>query len=273
MPEYQWVCMLTDYGRDDVFVGVCEGVLARTAPHARVLHLTHAVPPGNVRAGAVLLAQSVGHLPPAVLLAVVDPGVGTARRGVAVLAGESVFVGPDNGLLPWAADAVGGARAAYALTAEALWRQPVAATFHGRDVFAPVAGRLASGLAAAEVGEEVDPAGLVRLPPPVVHVGAGRLAAEVLGVDRFGNVELAATADDLQAAGLAAARRIRLSPPGEPGGAPATVARTFGELSPGEPGLIEDSFGHLALVVNRGSAASMLALSPGAVVELSGDAG
>jgi len=216
--------MLTDYGRDDVFVGVCEGVLASAAPHARVLHLTHAVPPGDVRAGAVLLAQSVGHLPPAVLLAVVDPGVGTARRGVAVLAGESVFVGPDNGLLPWAADVLGGARAAYALTAAALWRQPVSATFHGRDVFAPVAGRLAGGLAAAEVGEEVDPAGLVRLPPPVVSVGAGRLMAEVLGVDRFGNVQLAATADDLQAAGLAAAPRVRIAPTGEPGGGPADGA-------------------------------------------------
>lgn len=277
MPEYQWVCMLTDYGRDDVFVGVCEGVLASAAPHARVLHLSHAVPPGDVRAGAVLLAQSVRHLPPAVLLAVVDPGVGTARRGVAVVAGESVLVGPDNGLLPWAADVLGGARSVYELTAAALWRQPVSATFHGRDVFVPVAGHLASGLPPAKVGKELDPAGLVRLPPPVLSVGAGRLAAEVLGVDRFGNVQLATTADDLLAAGLTAAPRIRIAPPGEPGGpaagATARVARTFGELSLGELGLIVDSFGHLALVVNRGSAASLLGLAAGAVVELSGDAG
>ena len=145
MTRFRYLSFLTDYGLDDGFVAACHGVAARIAPHAGIIDVTHLVPPGDVRRGAAVLAQTVPYLPPAVHVAVVDPGVGTARRGVAVAAGDSVFVGPDNGLLSWAVTASGGAARAFSLTNRALWLASVAATFHGRDIFMPVAAHLADG--------------------------------------------------------------------------------------------------------------------------------
>ena len=135
MTRFRYLSFLTDYGLQDGFVAACHGVAARIAPDARIIDVTHLVPPGDVRRGAAVLAQTVPYLPPAVHVAVVDPGVGTARRGVAVAAGESVFIGPDNGVLSWAVTACGGAAAAVSLTNRALWLAGAAATFHGRDIF------------------------------------------------------------------------------------------------------------------------------------------
>src|SRR5262245_55751106 len=192
--SFDYLSFLTDYGLDDGFVAACHGVAARIAPGIRIIDITHLVPPGDVRRGAAILAQTVPYLPAGVHVAVIDPGVGTHRRPVAVAAGERVFVGPDNGVLSWAA-AEPGMRA-YALTAEELWLSPVSATFHGRDIFAPVAAHIAAGHDVASVGEEIDPAGLVRLPPPSRTVREGTAEGEVLTVDRFGNVQLSLTADD-----------------------------------------------------------------------------
>src|ERR1700722_13198398 len=130
--HFRYLSFLTDYGLEDGFVAACHGVAARIAPHATIIDVTHLVPPGDVRRGAAVLAQTVPYLPPAVHVAVVDPGVGAGRRGVAVAAGGSVFVVPDNGLLSWAVTASGGAAAAVSLTNRALWRAEAAATFHGR---------------------------------------------------------------------------------------------------------------------------------------------
>jgi S-adenosyl-L-methionine hydrolase (adenosine-forming) len=197
---YDWVSFTTDYGTADGFVAACKGVLGRLAPDVRVIDVTHQVPAQDVRRGAAVLAQTAPWLPPAVHLAVVDPGVGTQRRGIAVVTGHGILVGPDNGLLPPAADALGGSTAAYELADPAFHLPRVSTTFHGRDVFAPVAARLCLGLDPAALGPPVDE--LVRLPVPAVHIGPGRLGAEVLTVDVFGNVQLAAGAADLAAADL-----------------------------------------------------------------------
>jgi S-adenosyl-L-methionine hydrolase (adenosine-forming) len=193
MARYDCISLTTDYGLSDGFVAACHGVFARLAPHARVIDVTHLVPPGEVAQGATVLAQTVPHLPPSVHVAVVDPGVGTARRAVLVEAAAGLLIGPDNGLLPAAAAALGGINRVIVLD-NAAWHLPsVSATFHGRDVFAPVAARLAGGADPAEAGSEVAADTLVRLPDPVVVLGDGWLEAEVTAVDRFGNVQLAAS--------------------------------------------------------------------------------
>ena len=153
MAPFHCLTFLTDYGLEDAFVAACHGVVLQIAPKTRIIDITHLVPPGDIRRGAAVLAQTVGYLPPAVHVAVVDPGVGTARRGVAIAAGDSVFVGPDNGLLSWAVAEAGGATEAVSLTNRALWLDTATATFHGRDIFMPVAAHLAAGVPLAEAGE------------------------------------------------------------------------------------------------------------------------
>ncbi len=273
MPRYDWISFTTDYGLDDGFVAVCHGVLAQTAPHARVLDVTHLVPLGDVRRGAQVLAQTVCHLPPAVHLAVVDPGVGTARRAIAVRAGHGLLVGPDNGLLVQAAQALGGVRSAAVLDQPDLHRHPVSATFHGRDIFAPVAAHLATGMPLEQVGSPVDVADLVRLPEPVVRRGDGWLAAEVLSVDRFGNLQLAAAGDELADAGPAvrisavpASQSHLVTQAGE--ATPARRGTTFGAVEVGGLVVYTDSAGLLAVAVNSGSAARRLGAAGGDLVRV-----
>ena len=256
MPGYEWVSFTTDYGEADGFTAVCRGVIARIAPDARVIDVTHQVPPQDVRRGAGVLAQTLPWLPPAVHLAVVDPGVGTDRRGICLAAGGSVLIGPDNGLLVPAAEALGGAGAAYQLTDEAYWLAPVSATFHGRDVFAPVAAHLCTGVGPAAFGPEVPIESLVRLPAPAVTVGVGKVSAEVLSVDSFGNVQLAATAADLVASGIGAGDRVFVHI--GPAGRSALVGRTFGDVGPGEVVVYPDAAGYVAVAVNGGNAAVTL---------------
>src|SRR5690348_17007479 len=154
--HFRYLSFLTDYGLEDGFVAACHGVSARIAPHADIIDVTHLIPPGDVRRGAAVMAQTVPYLPPAVHVAVVDPGVGTARRGIAVQAGDSILVGPDNGLLSWAIDALGGAERAFQLTNGDLWLHPVSPTFHGRDIFMPVGAHLAAGTDLPSAGDEID---------------------------------------------------------------------------------------------------------------------
>jgi hypothetical protein len=201
--RFRYLSFLTDYGLEDGYVAACHGVGARIAPQASVIDVTHLVPPGDVRRGAAVLAQTLPYLPPAVHVAVVDPGVGTERRGVAIAAGDAVFVGPDNGLLSWATSAAGGARRAFSLTNRVLWLDQVTPTFHGRDIFMPVAAHLAADTELTAAGEEIDPAGLVTLPAPERLVRDGTAEGEVLTVDRFGNVQLTITGADAAEIGLA----------------------------------------------------------------------
>jgi S-adenosylmethionine hydrolase len=261
--------LLTDYGLEDGFVAACHGVAARISPETRVIDITHLVPPGDVRRGAAVLAQTVPYLPAGVHVAVVDPAVGTNRRAIAVEAGERVFVGPDNGVLSWATHGAGGALRAYELTNDKLWLDPVSPTFHGRDVFAPVAAQLASGLDLAAVGTAVNLDALVTLPQPTRRIREGGAEGEVLTVDRFGNVQLSVTAIDLDRLGVRAGSTVavtlgrrRLSVP---------YRETFGSVPPGELVAFVDSAGCVALAVNGGNAAQRLGLPPGAHVRVTAD--
>ncbi|GAA4702799.1 SAM hydrolase/SAM-dependent halogenase family protein [Phytohabitans rumicis] len=258
MAAYDWISFTTDYGLSDGFVASCHGVIARLAPAVRVIDVSHGVAPGDVARGAAVLAQTVPHLPPAVHVAVVDPGVGTARRGVAARTPGGLLVGPDNGLLPWAADALGGVEALVELANPDWFLTDVSRTFHGRDIFAPVAARLARGADLADAGPGADPASLVRLPEPVVAVGDGWLEAEVLTIDRFGNVQLAATGQALD--GLGANMRV--------GGVRAIRGTTFAEAKPGGLVVYVDSAGRAAVAVNGGRAAVVLSVVPGDVVRI-----
>jgi S-adenosylmethionine hydrolase len=250
------ITFLSDYGTADPFVGMCHAVIARMAPAARVLDLTHGVPRHDVAAGAVLLADCMPYVPAGVTLAVVDPGVGTARRGVAVRGeGGHWFVGPDNGLLGPAVALSGGAVAALELAVP----QGTPATFHGRDVFAPAAARLAGG--GQPDGRPLDPAALVTLALPAAQVTPGSLTAAVLLVDGFGNLSLAAGPGDLAAAGLRAGQV-------DVNGRRATLGRTFGDVAQGELVVFVDASGRVAVAVNGGSAAQRLHLRSGAVITL-----
>ncbi|PWU48563.1 hypothetical protein DLJ47_28100 [Micromonospora sp. S4605] len=259
MAPIPWISLTTDYGLADGFVAACHGVIARLAPAARVIDVTHLVPPGDVRRGAAVLAQTVPHLPVGVHVAVVDPGVGTARRGVGLATPGGLLVGPDNGLLLDAAAALGGITSAVELTS-AGWLAPrVSDTFHGRDVFAPVAARLALGAPLADAGPAVDPDTLVRLPAPVLDREAGGFTAEVLTVDHFGNVQLAAPAELL--AGLPG--RVRVA------GRDAVRGRTFGDAPAGGLVVHGDSAGLVAVAVNGGRAAELLGVAPGDLLRVS----
>ncbi len=270
MASFDSLTFITDYGLEDGFVAACHGVAARIAPAARVIDITHLVQPGDVRRGAAVLAQTIPYLPPAVHVAVVDPGVGTARRGVAVQAGDSILVGPDNGLLSWAVAAQGGAERAVQLTNGDLWLHPVSPTFHGRDIFMPVAAHLAAGTDLASAGDEIDLADLVTLPAPTSRVRDGEAEGEVMSVDRFGNVQLsivAAVAADVSELGVGFGSPLVV----RCGRRHLTVPflETFAAVAPGEIVAFTDSAGLISLAVNAGDAAQQLGLPPGAHVRLS----
>jgi S-adenosylmethionine hydrolase len=264
---FGYLTFLTDYGLDDGFVAACKGVALRIAPDVGLIDITHLIQPGDVRRGAAVLAQTVGYLPPAVHVGVVDPGVGTSRRAVAVQAGDSILVGPDNGLLSWAVSALGGASRAVQLTNGDLWLHPVSATFHGRDIFMPVGAHLAVGADLTQAGDEIDVADLVALPAPTSRVHDGEAEGEVMSVDRFGNVQLSIPAAEADMLGIGIgtplvvrAGRRQLTIP---------FADTFAAVAPGEIVAFTDSAGLISLAVNAGDAAQELGLPPGAHVRLS----
>jgi S-adenosyl-L-methionine hydrolase (adenosine-forming) len=262
---YNYMSFLTDYGLEDGFVAACHGVAARIAPAARIIDITHLVQPGDVRRGAAVLAQTVAYLPPAVHVAVVDPGVGTARRAIAVSAGESVLVGPDNGLLSWAIATLGG-KEAVQLTNGELWLHPVSATFHGRDIFMPVAAHLAAGLELTAAGELISLDDLVALPAPTSRVHDGAAEGEVMSVDRFGNVQLSIPAADAGRLGIGIGSPVIV----RCGRRQFTVPYldTFAAGAPGEIVAFTDSAGLISLAINAGDAAQQLGLPPGAHVRI-----
>jgi S-adenosylmethionine hydrolase len=258
------VTFLSDYGLGDDFVGVCHAVIARIAPDARVIDLTHGVPRHDVRSGALTLARALPYAPAGVHLAVVDPEVGAERRAVAIRCAreDRLLVGPDNGLLIPAALAFGGPVEAVDIARSPHRLEPVAATFHGRDVFAPVAAHLAAG---APLGGAGDPLGvdeLTSLVLPEPTLGDGRIEAHAVTLDGFGNVQLDVSHEQLSGSGL------RLGRPVLANGEHAQYARTFADVAAGELLLYEDAYRTLALAVNRGSAAERLGLAPDATVVL-----
>jgi S-adenosyl-L-methionine hydrolase (adenosine-forming) len=263
---FDCLSLLTDYGIDDGFVAACHGVAARIAPGLRIIDITHQVPPGDVRRGAAVLAQTTPYLPRGVHVAVVDPGVGTARRGIAVETAQSVLVGPDNGLLSWAVAAAGGPSRAFHLTNGELWLHPVSQTFHGRDIFTPVAAHLATGVDIASVGMELPAGDLVVLPAPTSRVHDGEAEGEVMSVDRFGNVQLSIAASDADRLGIGFGSQLVV----RCGRRQLTVPylETFAAVAPGELVAFTDSAGLISLAVNAGDAAQQLGLPPGAHVRL-----
>ncbi len=262
------VTFLSDYGLADDFVGVCHGVIARIAPAARVIDVTHGIARHDVRSGALVLRRALPFMPAGVHLAVVDPGVGSSRRAVALrCAGEERFlVGPDNGLLTLAAERFGGVAEAVDIGASPFALQPGSATFHGRDVFAPVAARLALGAPLARSGSPLDPAGLVVLDLPRAEVRGGGLVAHVLAADGFGNVQLGAERVDLEAIGLRRGDGVVVN------GLRATFGATFADALPGGLVVYLDSYDVPSLAVNRGSAMAELGLEIDDLVEIARDA-
>ncbi len=254
------ITFLSDYGLTDEFVGVCHGVIASICPQARVIDLLHGVVRHDVRAGALVLQASVGYLPKGVHLAVVDPGVGGERRAVALkVADGRVFVGPDTGLLAPAAAVAGGVVEAVDIGRSRFRLEPVSATFHGRDIFAPVAAHLACGVPLEEVGERIEPGGLVQLELPQPRMDGGVLVGHVLYVDHFGNVQLDAGAADLRAASLEPGGMVEIEL-GSGGAVRALLGLTFGDVEPGEAVLCVGSQGWLELAINQGDAAGRLGL-------------
>lgn len=280
MASYQCLSFLTDYGLEDGFVAACHGVALQITPDTRILDITHLVPPGDIRRGAAVLAQTVPYLPRAVHVAVVDPGVGTSRRGVAVEAASgSVFVGPDNGLLSWAVEESGGAVAAVSLTNPALWLEETTATFHGRDIFMPAGARLAAGTPLEAAGQSLASTSLVTLDRPASRVSGSAAEGEVVTVDRFGNVQLSVTAADAAAAGAVPGAPVRVrwtdrDRTDRDRNDSETVirfGRTFGDVPPGELVIYPDSAGLIAIAVNQGDAAGRLSLRPGMPVRFTSE--
>jgi S-adenosylmethionine hydrolase len=252
------VTLLTDYGLQDEFVGVCHGVIAGICPAIRVIDVTHGIAPQDVLGGALRLAAALPFLPVGVHMAVVDPGVGSERRAVALRCGGGrILVGPDNGLLWLAGEAAGGISDAADISASPVRLQPVSATFHGRDIFAPVAAHLAAGRALGDVGVTCDPKSLVRLELPPPQVESGLLRVTVTLVDRFGNLQL-----NCRDEGLQFGSEVTVA------GQPARFGRVFRDAEPGKLVLYKDSSGFLALAVNEGSAAERLQLAPGDALEI-----
>jgi S-adenosylmethionine hydrolase len=256
--EQPLITFLSDYGLQDDFVGVCHAVMARLCPEARVIDLTHGIPRQDIRAGALSLAGALPYAPVGVHLAVIDPDVGAQRRAVALrVADDRVLVGPDNGLLSLAADGAGGVVEAVDIARSRFRLEPVSATFHGRDIFAPVAARLAGGAPLGEAGDPLDPAELVRLELPVPRTQDGWLICHAVYVDRFGNVALDAGHQDLESAGLKLGRSVELRD-GSGTTHVCPFVRTFAEVAPGELLVYEDAYRRLAVAVSRGDAATRL---------------
>jgi S-adenosyl-L-methionine hydrolase (adenosine-forming) len=256
------ITFLSDYGHSDEFVGVCHGVIARRCPTARVIDLTHVVPPHDVRAGAILLRSALPYLPSGVHLAVVDPGVSAsgphARRAVALRTAEQdrLLVGPDNGLLMAAAERLGGVLEAVDIGESHERLQPVSRTFHGRDIFAPVAAALAAGERLDAVGEPLPVESLRRMGIPLATVSEGVLTAHVLRSDTFGNLILNAANEQLLQIGAELGDTLCVRHEGSPHN--AAYAATFADVTPGELLIYEDAQQMVSLAVNRGSAARML---------------
>jgi S-adenosylmethionine hydrolase len=261
------VTLLTDYGEDSEFAGICRGVIQRVCPGATVIDITHGIERHGVRHGALVLRNALPYMPVGVHAAVVDPQVGTERRAVAIRCGDGrVLVGPDNGLLSLAAAESGGAAEAVDISRSPHRLEPVSATFHGRDLFAPVAAALAGGAAFAEAGDPLDVEELAVLELPRPERDGEAIVAHALLIDVYGNVTLDVRHEDLPGTGLQLGRTLEVQAHGNK--VPATFTTTFADVPAGDLLVYEDASRSLALAVNRGDAAGTLALGADSEVRL-----
>lgn len=243
-------------------MGTCHGVIKRIAPEAEIIDLTHGIPPQQVLQGALVLANALPYTPLGINVAVVDPGVGSERRALALLGGDGrLYVGPDNGLLTVAADRLGGVSRAFEITNPAYMLEPVSRTFHGRDVFGPVAAHLALGVELEELGPALAPSELVRLEVPEPTVLTRRLDATALYVDRFGNVALNLLRADLEQAGIENGSVVEVAIGTDR--LVAAAARAFADVDDQELVVYEDAYQSIALAVNGGSAAERFSIRAG----------
>lgn len=260
------ICFLSDFGLADDFVGTCKGVISTIAPGATVIDLTHSVPGFGIEAGAEILEHATQYMPhDCVFLAVVDPGVGTGRREIALQTTDgATLVGPDNGLLTPAAESLGGLAEAVLLTNPDYRVHPVSSTFHGRDVFAPAAAHLAAGVELSELGESVPLDSITTLSvPDTGRPSTGELDAHIISIDRFGNARLSIRQEE---SGLRFGDALRLD--AGDGAMSVRYVETFGAAQAGELILVPDSHRRLSLSVNQGNATQALALKIGGRVRL-----
>jgi S-adenosylmethionine hydrolase len=261
------VTLLTDYGRNDDFVGVCHAVIRGICPGVEIVDLTHGIASYDVRQGAIVLRNTLPYVPVGVHLAVVDPQVGSERRAIAVgTADGRLLVGPDNGLLSLAWERCGGIELAVDVTRSPHRLEPVSATFHGRDLFSPVAAHLAAGAELREAGDPLELEALERVELPRPSREEGTLVAHVLLVDRFGNAGLNVGHGDMAGTGMTLGHTIELELRGER--YLATYAQTFADVKAGELLVYEDAYRNLAVAINRGDAADTLGLRPDAELRL-----
>jgi S-adenosylmethionine hydrolase len=261
------ITLLTDYGRDDDFVGVCHGVIRTIHPEAQIVDITHGVRHYAVRQGALVLRNTLPYTPVGVHVAIVDPQVGTERRAVALRTADGrLLVGPDNGLLSLAWERCGGVDLAVDVSRSPHRLEPVSATFHGRDIFAPVAAHLALGAALEDSGDPLDPRDLATVELPEPRVEDGAVVAHALVIDRFGNAALNVGHEDMADTGITLGGTVELEVAGER--YLATYAQTFADVRPGELIVYEDAYRTLAVAINRGDAAATLALRPDAELRL-----
>jgi S-adenosylmethionine hydrolase len=261
------ITFLSDYGYEDEFAGVCRAVICQIAPGAPIIDLTHGIARQDIRQGAIALANALPSCPPGVHLAVVDPGVGSDRRAVAIEAAEGRYlVGPDNGLLSRALDRLGGPLGAVDLARSPFRLEPVSATFHGRDLFAPVAAHLSLGANLSEAGEEIDHASLATLELPEPRISRDEVLAHAIHIDGYGNVTLNLDASMLVGGPLRPGNDLEVRAPD--GRFRALWVSTFADVPAGEVLLFEDSSGALALAVSGGDAAGLMNLGPDAEVTL-----
>ncbi len=263
---------LTDFGLDGA-AATCRGVMLGICPDAQIVDISHSVAKYAIGDGAFILRSALPYLPVGVHVGVVDPGVGTERRPVGIRTGRGdVLIGPDNGLLVEPAEAIGGIAEVRVLENRALWLPSPTDTFHGRDIFAPVAARLAAGDATFDdVGPRVDGRSVVRLEPRAARVAPGRIEASVLYVDSFGNVRLSAGGDAVESAFGTVPAGTRLRVDIEGAAMDASWAPSFGHVAAGAGIAYRDSSGNLALAVNQGSLAERLDVRPGAAVVIALD--
>ena len=267
----RFITFLTDFGLQDDFVGTCHGVMKRIAPEVEIIDITHGIAPQAVLQGALTLANTLPFMPEGVHLAVVDPGVGGARRALALRDGQGrIYVGPDNGLLIPAAEKLGGIIEAHELASPKYALESVSRTFHGRDLFSPAAAHLALGVPLSELGPPIDPDALARLDIPQPDVGTTRIHSIVLSIDRFGNIGLNLDRSHLDEAGVVPGTRVELLVGAER--YYAVAARTFADARPGDIILYEDAYRNISIAINGGNAADMFGVKEGQDIRVHLDA-
>jgi S-adenosylmethionine hydrolase len=262
-----FVTFLSDFGLQDDFVGTCHGVIKRIAPDVQIIDITHGIAPQHVLQATLALANTTPYMPEGVHLAVVDPGVGGARRPLALRSGDGrLFVGPDNGLLVPAAEQQGGIEAAHELANPSYALDSVSRTFHGRDLFAPAAAYLATGVAIDELGPPLAVDALARLEIPKPEIGENRIRSTVLYIDRFGNVQLNLTRAHLEQAEVTPGTTVEIELGLER--YYAVAARAFADARKGDVILYEDSYRNIALALSGGNAAELFGVGPGQEVRI-----